>query len=63
MNIPIFNRKNKPVRDFIQDVINEESSLSVNCERQYIIAVSARLKVVARDRIHGKLFSTITNLI
>ena len=38
MNIPTFNGKNMPVRDFIEDVLNGESSLPANCERQYIMA-------------------------
>ena len=41
MNIPTFNVKNMPVRDFIQDVLNGESSVPANCERQYIMAVLA----------------------
>ena len=52
-----------PVRDFIQDISNGESSLNANCERQNIIAVLARLKGAARNSTHGKTFSTITNLI
>ena len=58
MNIPTFNGKNMPVRDFIQDVLNGESSVPANCERQYIMAVLARLKGAARDSTHGKTFST-----
>ena len=52
-----------PVRDFIQDVLNRESSVPANCERQYIMAVLAHLKGAARDSTHGKTFSTITDLI
>ena len=51
-----------PVRDFIQDVLNGESRVPANCERQYIMAVLARLKGAARDSTHGKPFSTITDL-
>ena len=41
LNIPTFNGKNMPVRDFIQDVLNGESSVPANCERQYIMVVLA----------------------
>ena len=63
MSISTFNRKNMTVRDFIQDVLNGESSAPGNCERQYIMAVLAQLKGAARDSTHGKSFSTITDLI
>ena len=63
MNISICDGKNIPVRDFIQYVLNRESSVPEDCERQYIMAVLARLKGAARDTTHGKTFSTITNLI
>ena len=36
MNIPKFDGKNIPVRDFIQHIINGESSVPANCEPQYI---------------------------
>ena len=62
MNIPTFNGKTMPVRDFIQNVLNGESSVPANCERQYIMAVLVRLKGAARDRTHGKTFSTIADL-
>ena len=52
-----------PVRDFIQDIINGESSVHVNCEPQSIKAVLARLKGAARDSIYGKTFTTISELI
>ena len=63
MNIPTFDGKNMPVRDFIQDIINGKSSVPVNCEPQYIKAVLARLKGAARDSIYGKSFTTINELI
>ena len=63
MNIPTFNGKNMPVRDFIQVVLNGEPSVPANCEGQYTMAVLARLKVAARDSTHGKSFFTITDLI
>ena len=56
MNVRIFNGKNMPVRDFIQDVINGEASIPANCEKQYIRAVFYRLKGTARDSTHGKSF-------
>ena len=52
-----------PVRDFIQDIINGESSVPANCEPQYIKAVLARLKGAARDSIYRKSFTTINELI
>ena len=51
-----------PIRDFIQDILNGESSVPANCEEQYIMAVLARLKGAARDSAHGTTFSTITDL-
>ena len=41
MKILTFNRKNMPARDFIQDALNDESSVPANCERQYIMSVLA----------------------
>ena len=63
MNVPIFNGKNMPVRDFIQDVINGEASIPANCEKQYIRAVLSRLKGAARDSTHGKSFFSMKDLI
>ena len=63
MNIPTFDGKNMPVRDFIQDIINGESSVPANCEPQFIKAVLARLKGAARDSIYGKSFTAINELI
>ena len=51
-----------PVRDFIQDVLNGESNVPANCERQYIMVVLARLKGAARNRTQGDTFSTTTDL-
>ena len=62
-NIPTFDGKNMPVRDFIQDIINGESSVPVNYELQYIKAVLARLKGAARDSIYGISFTIISELI
>ena len=63
MNVPIFNGKNVPVRDFIQNVIDGEASIPANCEKQYIRAVLSRLKGAARDSTHGKSFFSMKDLI
>ena len=42
MNIPTFNGKNLPVRDFNQDVLIGKFSVPANCERKCIMAVLAR---------------------
>ena len=58
MNIPTFNGKNIYLR-----CVKGKIHVPANCERQYIMAVLARSKGAARDSIHGKTFSTITDLI
>ena len=39
MNIPMFDSKNMPVSDFIDDIINGQSFLPATCEKRYVIAV------------------------
>ena len=57
MNVPIFNAKIMPVRDFIQDVVSGQVNVPANCEKQYIKAVLARLKGAARDNTWEKFIS------
>lgn len=57
-NIPSYNGKNMLARDFIQD-INGESFLPVNCKKQYLKPVLARLKDITRDIINEKTFKRI----
>ena len=63
MNVPIYNGKNMPVRDFMQDVVNGEASIPANCEKQYIKSVLSRLTEAARDITHEKSFSSMKDLI
>lgn len=63
MHIPFYDGKNIPVRDFIQDIINGESSIPENCENQFVKVVLSKLKGAARDSTHGKKFDTIDELI
>ena len=41
MNIPIFDGKNMPVSDFIEDIITGQSFVPATCEKRYVIAVLA----------------------
>lgn len=51
--MPNTNETQFAVRDFIQDIINRESSMPANCQRQYPKTVLAQLKGAARDSING----------
>ena len=53
INIPIFDGKNMPVSDFIEDIITGQSFVPATCEKEYIITVSARLKGAARDSTYS----------
>ena len=63
MNVSIFDGKNMPVRDFIQEVVNGKARIPANCEKQYIKAVLPRLKGAARDSTRGKSFFSMKDLI
>ena len=63
MNIPIFDGKNMPVSDFIEDIITGQSFVPATCEKRYVIAVLARLKGAARESTYGKTFSNLSDLI
>ena len=62
MNIPIFDGKNMPVNDFVEDIITGQSFGPEACEKRYVIAVLARLKGAARDSTYGKTFSKLSDL-
>lgn len=63
VNIPSYDGKNIPVRFSFKDIINGESSVSANCETQYLKAVLAQLKGAAGDSFYGKSFTTIKDLV
>ena len=63
MDIPIFDGKNMPVRDFIEDIITGQSFVPATCEKRYVIAMLARLKGAARESTYGKTFSNLSDLI
>ena len=63
MNIPIFDGKNMRVSYFIEDIITGQSFVPATREKQYVIAVLARLKGAARDSTYGKTFSKLSDLI
>ena len=63
INIPTFNGKNMPLKDFIQDTLNRECNVPGNCERQYVMGVLAQLRSAPRDSTHNKIFSRINKLI
>ena len=63
VNISIFDGKNMPVSDFIEDISTGQSYVPATCEKQDIIAVLVRLKCAARDSTYGKTFSNLSDLI
>ena len=63
MNIPIFDGKNMPVSDFIEDIIPGQSFVHATCEKRYVIVVLARLKGAARDSTYEKTFFNLSDLI
>ncbi|KAL7289152.1 hypothetical protein TKK_0017096 [Trichogramma kaykai] len=58
LSIPIFDVKNIPLRDFIQDVRNGAAQITENQTPNFIKAVLAKLKGPARDSIFNKTFET-----
>uniref|UniRef100_A0ABD2W4D0 Uncharacterized protein n=1 Tax=Trichogramma kaykai TaxID=54128 RepID=A0ABD2W4D0_9HYME len=59
LSIPIFDVKNIPLRDFIQDVRNGAAQITENQTPNFIKAVLAKLKGPARDSIFNKTFETV----
>ena len=39
MNIHIFDSKNMPVNDLVEDIITGQSFVSATCEKRYVIEV------------------------
>ena len=62
INVLVFDGENKPVRDFIKDVINGALVVPADCEKRYVRAVFSRLKGTARSSTYGRTFSNLNKL-
>lgn len=61
VNTPSYDRKNMPVRDFIQDITSEESSAPANCENSTQSSFTP-IKKCDPSSIHGETFEIINYL-
>ena len=62
-NIPFYDGKNMPLKDFIQDVRNGQVFVDATHEGIYLKAIIGKLTGSARDSTYGKGFNSIEDLI
>lgn len=63
LNIPFFNGRNIPLKDFLQDVQNGAVFVPPASEGSFVKAVLGKLQGAARDSTFGKTFNTVNELI
>jgi hypothetical protein len=62
LNIPHFDGKNMPLKDFLQDVHNGAVYVAPTSQGAYVKAVLGKLMGPARDSTYGKKFHTVNEL-
>ena len=62
-SIPIFDGKNIPLKDFIQDIRNADADIPGNQKESFIKKVLSKLRGSARNSTYGVAFTSIDDLV
>ena len=62
-SIPVFDGKNIPLKDFIQDIRNTDADIPDNQKASFIKKVLSKLRGSARNSTYGVAFSSIDDLV
>ncbi|XP_051161523.1 uncharacterized protein LOC127281712 [Leptopilina boulardi] len=63
LHIPVFDGRNPPLKEFLQDVANGAAFLTENSEPGFINAVLSKLKGAARECVRDRRFQRLDELV